>query len=363
MKTLDFIKLGKSLPYKTNAVSFIGITISLFLILIGVNTFFTVYSQKQEPWEITASGDKTKLESKVIGQLEAISGVETVNPVIDISATVQIGEYSSQLNLKGVDSGYVGPLTSGKMFLDSDVLPVIVMNKTALNSFESEKKKIKPDENYSQLKTVIKDEKSYPAKIGGILQDNREEKLAYISLNSAKAYLASCGKAGEYTSVQLELKNSGKAKNVINTLKNMGLSGKDALPKKQETWDKWQTESIYITMAGIVILVFVVLYMLEGIKFDLKSNTSQYKTLRVLGMSMEDIGKTFALKVLCFSLVSAVCSCFIAYLVPLFLSENTGISSVFSIYLTPVSIAVLLFAVGVIAGIFYFTTKDYRHGQ
>lgn len=323
MKILDFIKVSLGLPFHNNSFSFIGLVISLFLLLMSVNTFHMLYQEKQQPWEISATADKSQIDDKTVAELSKMDGVVMSSPVIEVSTIVQIGDYSSQLTLKGVNSAYVGILREGIMFVDKDILPVIIMNKHAYSTFENDKKKKIPgDTSYTNLKTVLKDEKEYPAKIGGILQDNSNDSVAYISLNAAKTYVLRQGKVPQYSAIQLRLKNVGKAKSIIKTLKSMGLTAKDALPDKQQEWDGRQTEATYIGLSGICILVFVLLYILGRMECDMHKTAKQYRSLLFVGMTQQNLALLFAIRYILMSLLATLCCYCASYIIPMFLNAE-----------------------------------------
>lgn len=343
MKIIDFIKLTDKLSFRNNIIAIVGLSISLFLILLGLNTLRGVYLQKQQPWEITATGDQSKIAEKTVNDIKSMDNVIMASPVIQVDTTVQMGDYKSQLVLQGIASEYVGPLSEGQMFFDKDILPVIVMNKNALSSFVNDKnKKIKSDEKYLNLKTTLVGEKPSLAKVGGILQDNSDKNIAYISLNSAKNYLLRQRRVPEYTGVSLRLKNVGSAKGVIKTLESMGLKSEEALPTQQQTWETRQNEAMYIALAGLLILVFIILYMLVRVQCDLNKNHGQYLSLLFIGVSKEVIAVAFSIKSMVAFIMSTLLCYGMGYLIPMFMNKEFAAATVFAYQSTWLSFLVLV---------------------
>lgn len=364
MKACDFAKTAWKLPFRTNVTSVIGLSMSFFLIFLGTNTFHYVYEQKQQPWEISVTPKSTNITDKTVNDVTYLNGVLLATPVINVDTTVKIGDYASSLTLKGVNSEYVGSLSEGDMFSDENLLPVIVMNKAAYNTFVNDKnKRIKSDEKYAELKTSIGDEKEYPAAIGGILQDNSTDSIAYISLKAARTYVLRQGKVPEYASIQLRLKNIGSSKSVVKQLESMGLESKDTLPQKQQLWDARQGEAIYITLSGICILIFVMLYTVSTMKYNLQKKRRQYNSLYVIGLSKEQIAISFAAISFKALVISIVC-CYGGYYTSIiFMSSDFIASSVFSCPFTWMSLAAQLIITGASMACIYVSISRYLYKE
>lgn len=364
MKTSDLVKTAWRFPFCINVMCIIGLSVSLFLLFLGTNTFFYVHEQKQQPWEISVTHKSAKITDKTVNDLKNINGVLLATPVIEVNTTVHIGDYAAELTLKGVNSEYIGALREGKMFSDENILPVIVMNKTAYNTFVNDKnKKIKSDEKYAELKTSIGDEKEYPAAIGGILEDNSTDSIAYISLKAAKTYVLRQGKAPEYASIQLRLKNIGSSKSVVKQLESIGLESKDTLPQKQQVWDARQGEATSVTLSGICTLIFVMLYAVSTMKYNLQKNRKQYNSLYVIGLSKEQIAISFAAISLKALVISIVCCYGGYYFSLLFLSSDFIASSVFSCPFTWMSLTAQLIITAVSVGYIYVSISRYLYKE
>lgn len=270
--------------------AFIFLALTSFFLFSVISLSSQVYIEKQAPYEIIASA--ASITDVTISDVKKSENIVSATPVIDVSATMQMGERNIDAPIFGIEKSYLNyPFICGSAFEEMSAMPYIVLNLNAAQVLikKANKESITLESLADKQIILTTGEKALIAKISGVIEDNKEEPKAYISLSSAKNVILNSGTIPMYSSIYVKCVNAGKTKNVTNELNALGL---EVLNTNIELEQKWSVDAINIMylsiLTGLSTLAAVII-MCGKRKNDSLISGSDNMTLRSVGLSIRQI--------------------------------------------------------------------------
>ena len=241
--------------------------IGLFIMLVVASCCFmlasarlsNMISEKQEPYELMAMSEK--ITDANLTELTKTPDILSVTPVLDVAATIQIGENSLEVPIQGIDKDYLQfPFLYGNKSESLSLMPYLVINRTAADTLLKNQTDVTMDMLLSQQVLLNLNEKQIVGALSGIFEDESEEPKVYMDLTSAKNLMMQQKLPTVYSLVYVRCLNAGKTETVTEALSNMGL---EVLNANTELEIKWETQTIEVSYlylsASIAILASVFL--------------------------------------------------------------------------------------------------------
>ena len=137
MRIFDRIRLAlKNLRGKWAVLPAAGVAIAAFCLCFAGAILTTVQQEKAQPYELIVSAGDASLSDNDMAEISQIEDVTAATAVLQVPATVSVGEYVAALTLTGADADYLeDSYSQGGVFPDDSVMPYIVLNEAALKRF------------------------------------------------------------------------------------------------------------------------------------------------------------------------------------------------------------------------------------
>lgn len=260
----------------------------LYFLFPACQTFQQIQTEKNTPYELTATTDNNSIDLNTLMQIE---GVERISPVVNLNATLSLNEYKLDCEIRAVYGSFFSlKFIQGTIYPDSSNMPYLILNKSAAKAFTHEYQTITATPEDTVILTANGAERK--AIICGIFDDGSETPAVYMSYDVAQK---------EYgTSVQTELvfllNNMGIAENVVSALqrKNIYASFDSNLTLAWELLQKqcWQT-----VMLSIGLLACAAALIREKRSAEIVKTRSETEMLLLAGMTVDAVYHIFPLRI------------------------------------------------------------------
>ena len=105
----------------------------LYFLFPACQTFQQIQSEKNTPYELTATTENGSIDLNTLMQIE---GVDRISPVVNLNATLSLNEYKLNCEIRAVYSSFLSlKFTQGTMYPDSSNMPYLILNKAAAKAF------------------------------------------------------------------------------------------------------------------------------------------------------------------------------------------------------------------------------------
>lgn len=352
MRISDLLKLAaKTLKGRWAVLPVAGIIIGMFCLCFAGAALTKVQQEKSMPYELNVTSGVSKLSDSAIAGISKIADVTAATPLLTIPVTIKTGDYSAELTLTGIASGFLNNgFGAGGEFSDGSIMPYIVLNSVACKQFSAEKsndwakdENKAPDIDWLNAEfTVILGEGKKPiiSKACGILSGEEEqEPLAYISIPCAKDLMQRANRSVNYTAARVRIKSTGYSETVTKGIEALGLAVSNPAQEQQRKWDMETKESIYLLVSGVFSLLCAAILMAALRKLFRLEKKEALQILRWIGMKDRAISGIFITQALILSLIGIFIGIIISVSLPSFLSSNQGELSVFML---PIPFAVIV---------------------
>ena len=319
----------------------------------------SVQQEKAQLYELSVTAKV--LDDADIEAIRALEDVTAATALLDVSATVTADEYAAPFTLTGIEASYFREeFALGAEFLDSGVMPYIVLNKAALKTFEKietagtlydnemgSEPSDTPEVDWLNAKVTVQlgEGKPVVARICGILEGDadKQESAAYVSLSVAKALLQGGGQTPDYTQARVRVTNIGCAEAVTREISRLGFIVSNSNTELQAKWDGEMKEMTYLIVIGVFGLLCSGVLLAAWRRISSMQDAGAYAALMWLGLRSRDIRTLFLLQSLMITVIGAVIGILVSLLLPSFLTAGESTETIF---LLPVPLAVILVSMG-----------------
>ncbi len=333
MKISDILRIAaKNINGKWALFPALGAAIAMFCFCFVGGAAADVGAQKAQPYELNVSPGTEELTDSVILDISQNEDVKAVTPVILVPAQIDVGEYSAQLVLAGIDGAYLeGEFEEGGIFPDTSTMPYIVINEEAAVQFMDDGKAVDEEQGIDWLNESIKIQvgdgaRHIVSKISGILknEEENEQAAAYVSLSVSKQLLQQSGQYTGYSGALVRIVDMGSAESVSKQIFASGLIVANPNEELQTEWDALMKEANYLLAAGIFGLVGTVVLVAAWRKISLAEQEQAYAMLHWMGMKIKTLRRLVAVQCVMISLAGVALGLVVSVSLPAFLSQGVG---------------------------------------
>ncbi len=288
---------------RCGAVALLLLTLGMYILFPCVSTFRQVQKETRTSYDLPVTVDNDRMSLQELSKME---GVRKATPVCRIHATLTTGDYSQNLEIQGVFSGFLNlNFTQGGVFQDNTYMPFLVMNEAAAKNFSLAEDASGPPTTAVDMdaKLILKDEAGErEALIGGIFRDGSDVPLCYMSYDTAKRELPPTGQ----TEFLLTVAHKGDCPKVQKALRRwdvqVSLDENEILRwqvMKGQTWQLMVTAFASLLSAAVLIR--------KQRTIDAPREQEENAMLLSAGLTTRDICQIYPLRILL-----AVLGCLVA---------------------------------------------------
>ena len=279
-------------------------------------TFEQIQTEKNTPYELTATTDVSNIDLNTLMQIE---GVERISPVVNLNATLSLEEYKLDCEIRAVYSSFLSlKFTQGTMYPDSSNMPYLILNKAAAKAFTHEYQTITVIPEDTVMMNANGTERK--AIICGIFEDGSETPTVYMSYDTAQKEYSTSGQ----TELLFLLNNMGSAEDVVSALQrqNIYASFDSNLTLAWELLQKqcWQT-----TLLSIGLLACATALIREKRSAEIAKTRSEITMLLLSGMTADAVGSIYPLRIILTGLTCTLAATLMALIMGTFTWIAVGI--------------------------------------
>ena len=279
-------------------------------------TFEQIQTEKNTPYELTATTDVSNIDLNTLMQIE---GVERISPVVNLNATLSLEEYKLDCEIRAVYSSFLSlKFTQGTMYPDSSNMPYLILNKAAAKAFTHEYQTITVIPEDTVMMNANGTERK--AIICGIFEDGSETPAVYMSYDAAQREYGTNGQ----TELLFLLNNMGSAEDVVSALQrqNIYASFDSNLTLAWELLQKqcWQT-----TLLSIGLLACATALIREKRSAEIAKTRSEITMLLLSGMTADAVGSIYPLRIILTGLTCTLAATLMALIMGTFTWIAVGI--------------------------------------
>lgn len=277
----------KTIP-RCGIATIILLCMGLYFLFPACQTFQQIQTEKNTPYELTATTDNNSIDLNTLMQIE---GVERISPVVNLNATLSLNEYKLDCEIRAVYGSLLSlKFTQGTMYPNSSNMSYLILNKAAAKGFAYEyqtttvatEDTVMMNANGAERKAII----------CGIFDDGSETPAVYMSYDVAQKEYGTSGQ----TELVFLLNNMGIAENVVSALqrKNIYASFDSNLTLAWELLQKqcWQT-----VMLSIGLLACAAALIREKRSAEIVKTRSETEMLLLAGMTADAVYHIFPLRI------------------------------------------------------------------
>ena len=304
----------KTIP-RCGIATLILLCMGLYFLFPACQTFQQIQTEKDTPYELTATTDNSNIDLNTLMQIE---GVERISPVVNLNATLSLNEYKLDCEIRAVYSSFLSlKFTQGTMYPDSSNMPYLILNEPAAKAFSHEYQTI----TVTPEQTVIMNANGAERKaiICGIFDDGSETPTVYMGYDVAqKAY----GTSGQ-TELLFLLNNMGGAQDVVSALqrRNIYASFDSNLTL---AWELLQRQCWQTVLLSIGLLACAIALIREKRSAEIVNNQSETAMLFLSGMTADAVGIIYPLRIALTETISILTATMLALLMGTFSLTSVG---------------------------------------
>ena len=260
----------------------------LYFLFPACKTFQQIQTEKNTPYELTATTDNSSIDLNTLMQIE---GVERVSPVIKLNAALSLEDYKLDCEIKAVYSNFLSlKFTQGTMYPDSSNMPYLILNEPAAKAFSLEYQTITVTPEDTVMMNTNGTERK--AIICGIFDDGSETPAVYMSYDVAhKEY-----STGGQTELVFLLNNISSAEDVVSALQRKNIYARfDS--NLTLAWELLQTQCWQTAMLSIGLLACATALIREKRSAEIVKTRSETEMLLLAGMTADAVDHIFPLRI------------------------------------------------------------------
>lgn len=284
---------------------------------------------------VTDAGSKIiSLDTDTIQQVEALSNVASVEPVLNVAAKISYEKSVTDGVVYGVSDQYFSfsglEPNIGKNFSGTETNQIVV-NYSALNLLGLEAKQDTLGKTISLEFVLNSDAFTNPSDaataeytIIGII-DNEKTPVVYAPINSLAVYQPH---KYDLLVVRADTNNENRINELRQAIENMGLKTNYIGDTISQINQVFRTFKAALMGFGLIALVIAVLGMLNTLTVTLLEKTREVGFMKAIGVRERDIMRLFIVENLLISFVGGVVGIILAYL------SGNGLNLLINIYAT-----------------------------
>lgn len=260
----------------------------LYFLFPTCQTFQQIQTEKDTPYELTATTDNSNIDLNTLMQIE---GVERISPVVNLNATLSVNEHKLDCEIRAVYSSFLNlKFTQGTMYPDSSNMPYLVLNKAAAKAFTCEYQTI----TVTLEETVIMNTNGAERKaiVCGIFDDGSETPTVYLSYDAAQKEYGTSGP----TELVFLLSNMGSAEDVVSALQRQNIYASFD-PNLTLAWELLRKQCWQTALLSVGLLACAMALIREKRLTEVTKNRSETEILFLSGMTKNSIDVIYPLRV------------------------------------------------------------------
>ena len=260
----------------------------LYFLFPACKTFQQIQTEKNTPYELTATTDNSSIDLNTLMQIE---GVERVSPVIKLNAALSLEDYKLDCEIKAVYSNFLSlKFTQGTMYPDSSNMPYLILNEPAAKAFSLEYQTITVTPEDTVMMNTNGTERK--AIICGIFDDGSETPAVYMSYDVAQKEYSTGGQ----TELVFLLNNISSAEDVVSALQRKNIYARfDS--NLTLAWELLQTQCWQTAMLSIGLLACATALIREKRSAEIVKTRSETEMLLLAGMTADAVDHIFPLRI------------------------------------------------------------------
>ena len=289
----------------------------LYFIFPACQTFQQIQTEKNTPYELTASTDSSIIDLNTIMQIE---GVERISPVVNLNATLSLEEYKLDCEISAVYSSFLTlKFTQGAIYPDSSNMPYLILNKAAAKAFSNENQTVtvSPED----IVTINANGTERKASICGIFDDGSEAPTVYMSYDATQKEYGT----NEQTELVFLLNNMGSAEDVVSALQRQNIYA-IFNPNLTLAWELLLQQCWQTALLSISLLVCAVALIREKRSAEIIKARSETEMLLLTGMSADSVDRIFPLRIIYTCIPCALAVAIISVIMGTFSLMAMGVS-------------------------------------
>ena len=292
----------------------------LYFLFPACKTFQQIQSEKNTPYELTATTESGSIDLNILMQIE---GVERISPVINLSASLSLDEYKLDCEIRAVYSSFLSlKFIQGTMYPDSSNMPYLILNKAAAKAFTHEYQTITVIPEDTVMMSANGTERK--AIICGIFDDGSETPTIYMSYDAAQKEYGTSGQ----TELLFLLNNMGSAENVAAVLQRQNIYASfDA--NLTLAWELLQTQCWQTSLLSIGLLACAAALIREKRLAEISNSQSETAMLLLSGMTADAVGNIYVLRILLAEMASILTATLLSLIMGIF-----SLTAIFAIAFT-----------------------------
>ena len=277
----------KTIP-RCGIAALILLCMGLYFLFPACKTFQQIQTEKNTPYELTATTDNSSIDLNTLMQIE---GVERVSPVIKLNAALSLEDYKLDCEIKAVYSNFLSlKFTQGTMYPDSSNMPYLILNEPAAKAFSLEYQTITVTPEDTVMMNTNGTERK--AIICGIFDDGSETPAVYMSYDVAQKEYSTGGQ----TELVFLLNNISSAEDVVSALQRKNIYARfDS--NLTLAWELLQTQCWQTAMLSIGLLACATALIREKRSAEIVKTRSETEMLLLAGMTADAVDHIFPLRI------------------------------------------------------------------
>lgn len=277
----------KTIP-RCGIAALILLCLGLYFLFPASQTFQQIQTEKNTPYELTATTDSGSIDLNTLLQIE---GVKRISPVLKLNSSLSMNGFELDCEIKAVYSSFLSlNFLKGTIYPDSSNMPYLILNKAAAKSFSQEHQTI----TVSPEDTVMMNANGTDRKaiVCGIFDDGSEMPTVYMSYDVAQKEYGHNGQ----TELIFLLENKGAAENAVSALQRRNIHASFD-PNLTLAWDLLQTRFWQTVMLSIGLLVCAMSLIREKRAAETAKTQSETAMLLLAGMTADAVNNVFPLRI------------------------------------------------------------------
>ena len=306
----------KTIP-RCGIAALILLCLGLYFLFPASQTFLQIQTEKNTPYELTATTDSGSIDLNTLLQIE---GMKRISPVLKLNSCLSMNDFELDCEIKAVYSSFLSlNLMKGTIYPDSSNMPYLILNKAAAKSFSQEHQTI----TVSPEDTVMMNANGTDRKaiVCGIFDDGSEMPTVYMSYDVAQKEYGHNGQ----TELIFLLENKGAAENAVSALQRRNIHASFD-PNLTLAWDLLQTQCWQTVMLSIGLLACAVSLICEKRAAETAKTQSETAMLLLAGMTADAVDHVFPLRITWTCTVCILAAALISVIMGTFSLIAVGIS-------------------------------------
>ncbi len=310
------LSVKKSRTYITILGISLGIGFIVFLLSIGygmerliISEISKAESQKQVD-VLPVAGSGVEIDSALVEQIEKISGIAKVYPLINLAARVSYNGANTDAVAYGITDGYLedssATLVAGDYIkndetndstsatVETNVAKKIIVNKAYLEALEMSADSILGKTlniNFIQSNSVSSETTTGDTvlsyEVVGVVDDGNPA-VIYLMQNDLDP-----SNQGIYSELRVVLQNNDKAQAIRQQIELLGLQTNSVMDTIAQVESLFQYVKIGLLLFGIIGFVIAILGMVNTLTVSLLERTREVGLMKTIGMKSDEIRALF----------------------------------------------------------------------